>query len=105
MTKLALSLIFTAVCAPSFAADPAAALALAKANSCFACHSIDKKMVGPAWSDIGKKYAAEAGAEDKLIGKVRTGGKGNWGPIAMPPNIVVKDADLKVMVQYILTLK
>jgi cytochrome c len=62
-------------------------------------------MVGPSWKDVGKKYAGDAGAEAKLVAKVRKGGKGVWGEIPMPPNVTVKEADVRTLVQYVLTLK
>ena len=90
---------------PAFAIDEAAAMDLAKKNGCLACHSIDTKIVGPAWKDVSKKYAGDAAAEEQLMFKVKKGTKGNWGAIPMPPNPTVKDADIKTMVEYILTLK
>ncbi|MBA3033419.1 MAG: c-type cytochrome [Gammaproteobacteria bacterium] len=87
------------------AADEAAALALAKKNGCLACHDLNKKLVGPAWKEVGKKYAGVAGAEEKLLLSVKKGSKDVWGPIPMPPNATVKDADMKTLVQFVLTLK
>lgn len=87
------------------AADQAGALAIAKKNGCLACHDLDKKLVGPAWKEVGKKYAGQADAEAKLIANVKKGSKGVWGPIPMPPNATVKDADIKTLVQFVLTLK
>lgn len=89
----------------AFAADPKAAEALAKTGGCFACHSIDKKLVGPAYKDIATKYRNSKGAEAALIQKVKAGGKGAWGDIPMPPNAHVKDADIKTIVQWVLSLK
>lgn len=89
------------VCAQS--AD--AAMELAKKNGCLACHGLDTKMVGPSWKDVGKKYAGDAGAEAKLVAKVRKGGKGVWGEVPMPPNVTVKEADVRTLVQFVLTLK
>jgi len=86
-------------------ADDAKVMDLAKKSGCLACHAIDKKMVGPAWQDIGKKYAGVAGAEEQLAVTVKKGGKGNWGAIPMPPNATIKDADVRTIVQYILTLR
>ncbi|MGE0671429.1 MAG: c-type cytochrome [Methylibium sp.] len=85
--------------------DANAAMALAQKNGCLACHSLDGKMVGPAWKDVGKKYAGDAEAEAKLVTKVRKGGKGVWGEVPMPPNVTVKEADVRTLVQYVLTLK
>jgi cytochrome c len=87
------------------AATEAEAMDIAKKNGCLACHQLDKKMVGPAWKDVGKKYAGDAEAEAKLLVKVKKGGKGVWGEVPMPPNATVKEADIKTLVQYVLTLK
>lgn len=85
-------------------ANPAA-LQLAQKGNCVACHAADAKLVGPSWKDISKKYAGDATAEAKLIAKVKKGGAGVWGPVPMPPNVTVKDADIKVLVQYVLSVK
>lgn len=90
---------------PVFAQSADAALALAKKNGCLACHSLDTKMVGPSWKDVGKKYAGDAEAESRLVAKVRKGGKGVWGEVPMPPNVTVKEADVRTLVQFVLTLK
>jgi cytochrome c len=79
---------------------------LAKKNGCAACHSIDKKLVGPAWMDVAKKYKGDAGAEAKLITKVSKGGGGVWGTTPMPaidPSGKKQDS-IKQLVQFILAL-
>ncbi len=87
------------------AADADAAKALAQKSGCLACHSIDKKVLGPAYKDIAAKYKGDKTAEAKLIAKVKAGGSGVWGPMPMPANSPqVKDADIKTIVQWILTL-
>ncbi|MEJ2181013.1 MAG: cytochrome C-551, partial [Gammaproteobacteria bacterium] len=53
-------------------------LDLAKKSGCLACHSVDKKVVGPAWKDVAAKYKGDAGAKATLVEKVKKGGKGNW---------------------------
>ncbi|HEX9398271.1 MAG TPA: c-type cytochrome [Burkholderiales bacterium] len=78
---------------------------LAKKHNCFACHAVDKKLVGPAYKDVAAKYAADKGAEAKLIDKVKKGGTGVWGQIPMPPNPTVPDPDLKALVKWILSQK
>ena len=78
---------------------------LIKKNGCAACHSNDKKIVGPAYVEVAAKYKGDAGATAKLVEKVKKGGQGVWGPVPMPPNPNVSDADLKVIVTYILALK
>ena len=75
---------------------------LAKKSNCLACHSVDKKMVGPSFIDISKKYAGDKTAVKTLSAKVKAGTKGTWGQIPMPPNPNVKDADIETLVKWIL---
>jgi cytochrome c len=91
--------------AGAIAAAPAQAdEALAKKSNCLACHQIDKKSVGPAYKDIAKKYKGQAGMDAKLAEKVKKGGQGVWGPVPMPPNAAVPDADIKKLVDWILKM-
>ncbi len=76
-----------------------------KKNGCNACHSEDKKVIGPSYKDVANKYKGDATAAAKLAEKVKKGGSGVWGQIPMPPNPNVKDDDVKKMVQLILNLK
>lgn len=86
-------------------ADASAAKALAQKSGCFACHGMDKKVLGPAYKDVAAKYKGDKGAEAKLIAKVKAGGSGVWGPMPMPANSPqVKDADIKTIVKWILAL-
>lgn len=87
-----------------FAGSAAADLGLAQKEGCLGCHAVDKKLVGPAWKDVAARYKTDKGAVDKLAAKVRSGGKGNWGEIVQPPNTTTSDADIKKLVQFILTL-
>jgi cytochrome c len=98
----------TLLLAIGFAVAAAPALAneeLAKKNACLACHAIDKKVIGPAYKDVAKKYAGDRTAEAKLIDKVKKGGVGVWGQIPMPANTAVKDEDVKALVKWVLSLK
>jgi len=79
-------------------------LSLAQKSACMSCHSVDKKIVGPAFKDVAAKYKGDKGAEAKLIEKVKRGGAGVWGQVPMPPNPQVKDADLKTIVSWVLSL-
>ena len=88
-----------ALATPTFADE-----ALAKKHNCTACHSIDKKVVGPAYKDVAAKYKGQNVAA-KLEEKVKKGGVGVWGPIPMPPNAAVPDADIKTLVAWVLSLK
>jgi cytochrome c len=78
---------------------------LAKKSNCTSCHAIDKKVVGPAWMDISKKYKGQADAAAKLETKVAKGGAGAWGSMPMPPNAPkVSEANIKELVEFILGL-
>lgn len=78
---------------------------LAQKYGCLGCHGIDKKIVGPAYLDVARKYAHDKGAAAKLFAKVKKGGKGVWGDVPMPPNPQVGDADLKKIIAWVLSLK
>jgi len=78
--------------------------ALAKSKNCMTCHNVDKKVVGPAYKDVAKKYAGQKDAEAKLAATVISGGKGNWGAVPMPPNKVTPEESQK-LVKWILSLK
>jgi cytochrome c len=98
-------LALTAV-AGLFAATPAFASAeLAKAKNCMACHATDKKLVGPAYKDVAAKYAGQKDAVDKLAQKIIKGGSGVWGPVPMPPNANVSEAEAKTLAAWVLTVK
>jgi cytochrome c len=80
-------------------------IALAKKRNCFACHMIDKKVVGPAWKDVAVKYRGDAGAQARLEAKIGKGGSGAWGSMAMPPQPQVTTEERAVLVRFILNLK
>jgi cytochrome c len=92
--------------AGAVAAAPAlASEELAKKDGCFACHAVDKKLVGPSYKDVAAKYRGDKAAEAKLFDKVKKGGTGAWGTVPMPPNGHVPDADIKTLVKWILSQK
>lgn len=78
---------------------------LAQEKGCMACHAVDKKVVGPAYKDVAAKYKGDKAAADKLAAKVKAGGSGVWGPVPMPPQAAVADADIKKLVAWILAQK
>ena len=86
---------------PAWAATPEEAMNKA---GCMACHTKDKKLVGPSFKDIAAKYKGQADAVTKLMEKVRKGGSGVFGPVPMAPNPPdkINDADLKASVELIL---
>ena len=75
---------------------------LAKKNNCLACHGVDKKIVGPAYQDVAKKYAGQADAQATLTQNIKAGGSGKWGPIPMPPQPQLSDADAKALAVWVL---
>ena len=79
--------------------------ALAKSKNCMACHSVDKKLVGPSYKDIAKKYAGDAKAVNMLATKIQKGGSGVWGAIPMPANPQVNDADAKKLAAWVMGQK
>ena len=88
------------------AAVPAMAdQALAIAKNCMACHAVDKKLVGPSYKDVAAKYAGQKDAVDKLAAKIIKGGAGVWGPVPMPANAQVNDAEAKKLAAWALTQK
>ena len=88
------------------AAVPAMAdQALATAKNCMACHAVDKKLVGPSYKDVAAKYAGQKDAVDKLAAKIIKGGAGVWGPVPMPANAQVNDAEAKKLATWVLTQK
>ena len=103
-TAAAAAAVATAAAAaprPAAAASPAAAaLAAAQKYTCTACHGVDKKIVGPGLREIAVKYQGRADAEAYLLGKIRAGGQGVWGPIPMPAQ-TLPEADAKLIAQWL----
>lgn len=87
------------------AIDDKTATALMNKAGCAACHSVDKKGVGPSYKDVSKKRKGQKDVAATLEKKVREGGAGVYSPVPMPPNPKEKisDADIKHMVEWILT--
>lgn len=85
------------ISAPAFASKE-----LAQKNACLACHTVDKKLVGPAYQDVAKKYAGQKDAEANLIKSIKAGGSGKWGPIPMPAQAALSDADAKTLAAWVL---
>lgn len=85
------------VSAPAFANKE-----LATKNACMACHAVDKKLLGPAYQDVAKKYAGQKDAEANLIASIKKGGSGKWGPIPMPAQSALSDEDTKTLAAWVL---
>ena len=91
--------------ANSPATTPAAPQALATRHACLSCHAPQGKLLRPSIQDIAGKYRGEAGAEARLLAKLKAGGAGVWGAIPMPANPQVNEEESKKLVAWILSLK
>jgi cytochrome c len=105
MNRIVLALASAGAVLTSASLPAAASDALAKKHNCFACHQVDKKVVGPSYKEVAAKYASDKAAQAKLADKVKKGGVGVWGQVPMPPNATVPDADVQALVKWILTQK
>lgn len=101
MKKILIAFAFSSAAAAPAMADQA----LAQSKNCMACHAVDKKLVGPSFKDVAAKYAGQKDAADKLATKVIKGGSGVWGPVPMPANPQVNEADAKKLVAWVLAQK
>jgi cytochrome c len=95
----AFTLAFAAIAAAPAHAD----LALAKAKGCTACHDINKKLLGPAYTEVAKKNKGDPKAVEKLAQSVVKGSQGKYGPVPMPPNKVTEE-EAKKLAAWVLTL-
>ena len=96
--------LFALIAAVAFTAPALANQELAGKKNCLACHAVDKKVVGPAYKDVAAKYKGDKKAVDTLAAKIKNGGSGTWGPVAMPPN-AVSDAEAKQLATWVLSQK
>ena len=82
--------------------DNVIARTLAKQNTCLGCHAVDKKIVGPSFQAVAKKYLNDPSATLFLKNKILKGGSGSWGVVPMPANAKLSDAELSLLVAWIL---
>ncbi|MBB1604416.1 c-type cytochrome [Variovorax sp. UMC13] len=97
---LSAALLSLGLAAPAFAD-----LALATSKNCMSCHAVERKVLGPSFKDVAAKYKDDKGAVDTLVNKIRKGGSGVWGPVPMPANNQVSEADAKKLAGWILSTK
>lgn len=101
MKRVLLSVVLgLGVAAPAFAD-----LALATSKNCMSCHAVERKVLGPSFKDVASKYKDDKGAVDTLATKIMKGGSGVWGPVPMPANNQVSEADAKKLAGWILSTK
>jgi len=97
--------LFVLAAMAALSAPAMADQALATAKNCMACHAVDKKLVGPAYKEVAAKYAGQKDAVDKLAAKIVKGGSGVWGPVPMPANTQVSDAEAKKLATWVMSQK
>ncbi len=99
------AIVFAAAAALALTAGIASAdQALAQKSACMSCHQVEKKVVGPSFKDVAKKYKGDAKAEEHLVGVIKKGGKGVWGAVPMPPHPQVSDENAKKLADWVLSL-
>ena len=97
--------LLLAVLGLGLAAPALADLALATSKNCMSCHAVERKVLGPSFKDVAAKYKDNKGAVDLLAAKIMKGGSGVWGPVPMPANTQVSDADAKKLAAWVLLTK
>ena len=100
LLSAALGLGLVTLAAPAFAD-----LALATSKNCMSCHAVERKVLGPAFKDVAAKYKDDKGAVDTLASKILKGGSGVWGPVPMPANNQVSEADARKLAAWVLSTK
>jgi cytochrome c len=101
MNKLALLIATIATIAISTSAI--ASPELARTKNCMSCHSVDRKLVGPSFQEISKRYKG-TNAVQQMESKIINGGSGSWGPIPMPANKQVSEQEAQILSKWILSL-
>jgi cytochrome c len=101
MKKIVFAFTLSVAAALPALADPA----LAQVKNCMACHAVERKLVGPSYKDVAAKYKGDKTAADKLATKIIQGGAGVWGPVPMPANAQVSEAEAKKLADWVLALK
>ena len=97
-----LVVLFISAIANARADDVSRAQSIAKQNACLGCHATNKKIVGPSFQDVAKKYANDPNAKVFLKNKILKGGSGSWGVVPMPANAKLSDADVSLLASWVL---
>lgn len=93
----AIGLSLLVLSAPAYAS-----MELANKNACMGCHAAATKIVGPSYAEVAKKYAGQKDAEVNLAKSIKAGGAGKWGPVPMPAQPQLSDADARKLAAWIL---
>jgi S-disulfanyl-L-cysteine oxidoreductase SoxD len=75
---------------------------LAKRKACLSCHGVEKRIVGPSFKEVSARYKGQPGVEARLLEKLKRGGSGTWGPLPMPPNPDLAEADAAALIRWVL---
>ncbi|WP_029046633.1 c-type cytochrome [Cupriavidus sp. amp6] len=102
MKQFVIAALMLGAAASAHAVDAAKAQEIANKNACMGCHQVDKKLVGPSYKEVATKYKGDKNALATLSKKVKSGGSGVWGPVPMPANAAISDAELKTVVEWVL---
>lgn len=98
-----MKLIAFALAAAAMVSLPAfASKELAQKNACLGCHAPDRKLVGPAFQEVAKKYHGQKDAAANLAASIKKGGSGKWGPIPMPAQAALSDADAQTLAGWVM---
>lgn len=98
-----MKLIHIVLAATALVSMPAfASKELASKNACMACHAVDRKLVGPSFQEVAKKYQGQKEAETALAGSIKKGGAGKWGPVPMPAQAALSEPDAKTLAAWVL---
>jgi len=71
---------------------------------CKSCHQVGEKSVGPAFTEVAKRYANDPQMTNYLLNKIIKGGSGKWGETAMPAHPGAKEDDIRSIIAWIQTL-
>ncbi|MCL9826163.1 c-type cytochrome [Ralstonia solanacearum] len=97
MYKTCLLLILASMAASAHASE-----ALASRYACVACHQPATKTVGPSWNGIAARYADGSKSAEQLAASIKRGGSGNWGPVPMPAQVALSEADALTLAKWVL---
>lgn len=96
--RISIALILSLPALSAFASQE-----LATKNACMACHNIERKVLGPAFSEVAKKYTADKKTQADLAASIKKGGAGKWGAIPMPAQTALSDTDAQELAKWILS--
>ena len=68
-------------------------------EKCSKCHTATTTKKGPSWASVAEKYKGKPDPTAALVDMLKTGGKDDHNKVA------ASDADLKAIVQIVLTSK